>query len=411
MKILIALLLAFSCSVLIADTDVVTVKGKGSGINETAALKDAYRDAVETAVGLYVDAEQMVKNDEVVEDQILTQSNAYIESYDVLKKTMANGVCTIKILAKVKTKALTKKLSTTMKTQTVEVGSGLRNLYAKEVSKKKSGEDGAALLRNVLEKLDPIKQLIDVELTDVEPVVLNKSDDKANDLRLAYLFKSTVSEERYFNEFMPQLRDVLTQIAVSKPTKTSLSVSERKLCCQNGRMPLRLRDIKYEDCNKYNDAGFSEARVSSAELGDMRSGGSVLPHPTVVTLVVKANKLHTIYTCELFELDKYAEDVFSKWMQNRINEPYGKDPCVRVSFADGEDDELAQACVVVGTRRSFTLCAFRDFGRGGEKNYLVLAPWFLGRDPPCFERYGWREISLPKVALPLVKKIKVDLVK
>lgn len=408
MKILIALLLAFSCLALIADMDVVTVKGKGAGINETAALKDAYRDAVETAVGLYVDAEQMVKNDEVVEDQILTQSNAYIESYDVLKKSVANGVCTIKILAKVKTKPLTKKLSTTMKTQTVEVGSGLRNLYAKEVSKKKSGEDGAALLKNVLAKLDPIKQLIDVELTDVEPVVLNKNDDKANDLKLAYLFKSTISEERYFNEFMPPLRDVLAQIAVSKPTKTSLSVSERELYCQNGRRPLRLSDVKYEDTG-YHDACKCVARVSSAELGDMRGGGSTIPHPVVVTLVVKVNKLHTLYTCELFELDKHAEDVFSSWIRTRINEPYGNDPCVRVSFADEGDDELAQASVVVGTRRSFSSCAFRDFGRGGGKNYLVLAPWFV--DYACFERYAWRKISLPKEALPLVKKIKVDLVK
>jgi len=119
------------------DRDLVSVKGTGTGITEPEALKDAYRDAVETAVGLYVDAEQMVKNDEIVEDKILTQSNAYIESYDVLKKSTANGVCTIKILAKVKTKALTKKLSSTMKTQTVEVGSELQNLYANEVTKKK----------------------------------------------------------------------------------------------------------------------------------------------------------------------------------------------------------------------------------------------------------------------------------
>ena len=45
------------------ESDIVTVKGKGVGVDETVALKDAYRDAVETAVGLYVDAEQMEKNE------------------------------------------------------------------------------------------------------------------------------------------------------------------------------------------------------------------------------------------------------------------------------------------------------------------------------------------------------------
>ena len=43
--------------------EVVKVKAKGVGADKTEALKDAYRDAVERAVGMFVDAEQMVKND------------------------------------------------------------------------------------------------------------------------------------------------------------------------------------------------------------------------------------------------------------------------------------------------------------------------------------------------------------
>lgn len=57
----------------------VKVRGKGVGVTKAEALKDAYRDAVERAVGLFVDAEQFVKNDELIKDQILTQSNAYIK--------------------------------------------------------------------------------------------------------------------------------------------------------------------------------------------------------------------------------------------------------------------------------------------------------------------------------------------
>ena len=68
-------------------TETVMVKGRGVGADKTEALKDAYRDAVERAVGLYVDAEQMMKNEELVKDQILTQSNAYIEKYDVTKES------------------------------------------------------------------------------------------------------------------------------------------------------------------------------------------------------------------------------------------------------------------------------------------------------------------------------------
>lgn len=393
------------------DRDLVSVKGTGTGITETEALKDAYRDAVETAVGLYVDAEQMVKNDEIVEDKILTQSNAYIESYDVLKKSTANGVCTIKILAKVKTKALTKKLSSTMKTQTVEVGSGLRNLYANEVSKKKCGEDGAVLLKKVLDKLDPIRQMIDVSLTDVEPIVFNKDDDKANELKMAYLFKSVISEERYFAELVPQLREILSQITLSEPGKMTLAVSGRETFnlnkCLGGRSPESIRSIDYF-------RGYQcDATISSDSLGNMQgySGESRLSSMTkaYVILVVKVNKLHTIYTCETYEVDKYAGKVFDEWMYAKFYN--AKDPYVRVTFEDEEGEELVQKSVMVDYHQSLKSCGLKGFSRGGNQNFLVFAPWFVDSNSSCFERYAWRQVSLAKDALPLIKKIKVALVK
>ena len=416
MKIKTWICLAMSLIVGIAfaeDGDLVSVKGTGTGITETEALKDAYRDAVETAVGLYVDAEQMVKNDEIVEDKILTQSNAYIESYDVLKKSTANGVCTIKILAKVKTKALTKKLSSTMKTQTIEVGSGLRNLYANEVSKKKRGADGAELLKKALSKLDPIKQLIDVSLVNTDPIVFNKDEDQAKELKMAYLFKNTISEERYFAELVPPLKEVLSQITLSDPDKMSLEVSDRESFdlnkCLGGNSPGHIRSFDYlQRCR-------CGANVSSDKLGRMvgYAVNSKLCNMAraYVILIVKVNKLHTIYTCETYELDRHAAEVLDAWMKARIYN--GGDPFVRVTFLDEDDDELVQKSVMVGYRQNLTSCGVKGFSRGGCQNYLVVAPWFVDEreSSPCFERYTWREISLPKESLPLIKKIKVDLVK
>ena len=102
-----------------ADASLVKVQGRGVGATKDAALKDAYRDAIERAVGLYVDAEQMVKNDELVSDQILTQSNAYIEKYDVVKESESDGLFTMRILATVRKTALTKKLGEVMPKQAV----------------------------------------------------------------------------------------------------------------------------------------------------------------------------------------------------------------------------------------------------------------------------------------------------
>ena len=60
-----ASLLAAACT--FADTaEIVNVEGRGVGANKAEALKDAYRDAVERAVGMYVDAEQKMKYEELV---------------------------------------------------------------------------------------------------------------------------------------------------------------------------------------------------------------------------------------------------------------------------------------------------------------------------------------------------------
>lgn len=54
-----ASLLAATCT--FADTaEIVNVDGRGVGTDKAEALKDAYRDAVEHTVGMYVAAEQQM---------------------------------------------------------------------------------------------------------------------------------------------------------------------------------------------------------------------------------------------------------------------------------------------------------------------------------------------------------------
>ena len=66
----------------VADDAFVSTMGKGRGTTAEEALKDSFRDAVERAVGVFVDAEQQAENDELIRDKVLTQSNAYIENYN-----------------------------------------------------------------------------------------------------------------------------------------------------------------------------------------------------------------------------------------------------------------------------------------------------------------------------------------
>ncbi len=58
-----------------APSSVREVIGKGYGMTREEALDDACRNAVECAVGLWVDSETLVENFELKKDEILTQSN------------------------------------------------------------------------------------------------------------------------------------------------------------------------------------------------------------------------------------------------------------------------------------------------------------------------------------------------
>ena len=65
----------------------IEVVAEGVGATPDEALKDAFRHAVRQAVGAVVDAETLVKNDEVIDDQILTYSNGFVKKYDEARAT------------------------------------------------------------------------------------------------------------------------------------------------------------------------------------------------------------------------------------------------------------------------------------------------------------------------------------
>ena len=71
------------------ESGVFRVKARGQGGNIDDALKQAFKDAIRKVVGVYVDSLEIVKNEEVIEDRIITHSNAFIKDY--LKTTPFNS--------------------------------------------------------------------------------------------------------------------------------------------------------------------------------------------------------------------------------------------------------------------------------------------------------------------------------
>lgn len=208
------------------DPDVVSVKARGVGIDKNEALKDAYRDAVERVAGLYVDAEQMVKNNDVIQDQILTQSNAYIERCEIVKISNKAGVVQADIVASVRRQALTKRLVDVMPPQTVNIAQESVSLHAKVITETKRQDDVLAILNNELRELDPVRQLMKVSLGSAKADVERLPRDDSM-VRLWYPFDIAVDEEKYYDIFVPRFARVFGQIAVQPSSESMLRRDDR----------------------------------------------------------------------------------------------------------------------------------------------------------------------------------------
>ena len=204
------------------NENIVRVRGKGVGVDKMEALKDAYRDAVEQAVGLYVDAEQMVQNEDLVKDQILTQSNAYIENCKIAKEGEAdNGLITVTILADVRKRDLTKKIRAVIPAQTIDLSDVSKNLHAQIATDFKANDDAVSIIKNELKDLQPLKQLMKLTLASNKPVVESVKEDPSL-VRLWYPVKVEVDANKYYKEFAPRWSRILEQIKVAPSKRLEL---------------------------------------------------------------------------------------------------------------------------------------------------------------------------------------------
>jgi hypothetical protein len=81
----------------------IVIKVKGEGTDPSAAKTDATREALRQAVGMFVDAQTVVKDDQIISDKILSATNALVLGSKVVSgpKRRADGLyeveCEVKI--------------------------------------------------------------------------------------------------------------------------------------------------------------------------------------------------------------------------------------------------------------------------------------------------------------------------
>ena len=390
------------------DAEIVKVKGRGVGADKTEALKDAYRDAVERAVGLYVDAEQMVKNDELVSDQILTQSNAYIEKFDVVKEdAKPNGLVEVQILAEVRKTALTKKISDVMPAQTFQLNSAVtQNLHAKLVTEEKCTKDGAALLKNVLEGVDPIRQLVKASLVSPEPKIVEeggrRGKDESDTVTLRYAFKFEIDRDRYMTEFLPGVKTIFEQVA-AKPAKTVRLTSGQETMG-------RIRTLK-DELKPYGKGYLGYIKLSARVNDRMiatQSGGRFCK-PEIVAVITDVGKNFNFAKALVCELDEESGEEACKWLRmvsfGRSDSDHGDKVLTYNAVVSGKDGtEICVAPIRISTSEINPAVCYQL--NGTYDCCMMITPFVRG----CSESYyQWVDFSIPKDELPNVANITIEL--
>jgi len=403
-----------------AEADVISVKGKGVGVDEAAALKDAYRDAVETAVGLYVDAEQLMKNDEVIKDQILTQSNAYIEGYKEISRTADNGLVTIKIVASVRTRTLAKRIEGVMPAKCVAVGSQLANIHAQSVTQETRGKDAVAIFKKELEELRKLRNLYEIELASPEgrPVerkerrvyrnggyVAGQNDDD-DIVEMDYLLRMTINSKRYFEEVVPRLDSVLSQIAIEEPKVVRYSVQD-----DSRKFPRCNQEKSYlTSGSATRDYGEKMCRFSLCHsVGEVVAPTPVGPYnrpvgPLRVSLIVFANEAMTVVRGKQYLLSEECTKAYLEWADVKKGyHPIRRQlPNALVSFLGSDGEPIAESEVKMVSENNTEDYLCECFKNRSWK----ITPWF-GGDAKLY--YRWFRFKLPKDDLPKIKSIKVEL--
>jgi len=82
----------------------------GCGLDPEKARQNAFRNAIEHHVGLLVDSQTLVQNDELINDKILTVSRGYVDEFAVLRTWSEEGLVYVLIRATVASQPLASRL-------------------------------------------------------------------------------------------------------------------------------------------------------------------------------------------------------------------------------------------------------------------------------------------------------------
>jgi len=72
--------------------EVKTVIVTGYGISKDKAIKNSTKQAIQQVVGMYTVSDEIIKNDELIKDEVLSSSNGFVKTFKLLKAKQDDGM-------------------------------------------------------------------------------------------------------------------------------------------------------------------------------------------------------------------------------------------------------------------------------------------------------------------------------
>ncbi len=175
------------------QTKIIVVTGYGT--DHDKALKNALQSAVEQQVGVLVDSETIIKNDELIKNEILTASNGFVQKYDEVSTSSKDGLTEVKIKAEVKSQAVANKIKS-LNISTIEV-LDTSNIYAEVTTKEKSKEDRQKILDNTLKEIFDDQSYTELLNVEVDGYEILKDEIKDNEIPIEISYTVDFDDATY----------------------------------------------------------------------------------------------------------------------------------------------------------------------------------------------------------------------
>lgn len=281
----------------------------GIGVDIDKAKQNAIRNAVEQVIGSYVVSDTIVKNSQLLKDEILSYSGGYLKEMKIISQGRnEDGLFTVQIEAVVISTKLKRKLeSLNIATKKIEGES----LFGEAVSKINEQKDASSLLKETLSKFPQAAY----ETTFGKPEIktINSTKNTAE-----VIIPLTI---RWDAKFIAELKDIISKVSTETYESERIkSFLYSYVVCFSTKKYLKRKKAEY--CGIIDSSLYKEA-VGKDELnliyGSSVSGGAVTRLSLFVSFKDKENNIIDTYNYHFDLRDRYSPEKQKIWQGRNLD--------------------------------------------------------------------------------------------